>query len=83
MRIPELEKFLHRVRAPNPLLIFLEQEQLFGDWFDFGNCKQFINQVFQWLHIRNSEQRAPIQFYIDSKFRESSRLVLPRLGYHS
>ena len=27
---PELEKILHRARAPNQLSIFLEKEQLFG-----------------------------------------------------
>ena len=36
------------------------------DWFGFGECEQFVDQVFQWRHLRHSGQRAPIQFYIDA-----------------
>ena len=36
------------------------------DWFGLGECEQFVDQVFQRLHLRHSGQRAPIQFYIDA-----------------
>ena len=36
------------------------------DWFGFGESEQFVDQVFQWLHLRHGGQRAPIQFYIDA-----------------
>ena len=36
----------------------------------FGNFERFVDQVFQWLHLRHSGQRAPIQFYIDVHFTE-------------
>ena len=36
------------------------------DWFGFGECEQFVDQVFQWLNLRHSGQKAPIQFYIDA-----------------
>ena len=36
------------------------------DWFGFGECEQFVDQVVQWLHLCHSGQRAPIQFYIDA-----------------
>ena len=36
------------------------------DWFGFGECEQFVDQIFQRLHLRHSGQRAPIQFYIDA-----------------
>ena len=36
------------------------------DCFGFGECEQFVDQIFQWLHLRHSGQRAPIQFYIDA-----------------
>ena len=35
-----------------------------------GNCERFVDQVFQWLHLRHSKQRARIQFYIDVNFTE-------------
>ena len=35
------------------------------DWFGFGECEQFVDQVFHWLHLRHSGLRAPIQFYIE------------------
>ena len=34
----------------------------------FGNCERFVDHVFQWLHLRHSGQRPPIQFYIDVNF---------------
>ena len=49
------EKILHRARAPKLLSIFLEKEHFFGNWFDFGDCEQFVDQIFQWLHLRLSE----------------------------
>ena len=41
-----------------------------GNCHRFGICKQFVHQVFQWLHLHHSGQRAPIQFYIDVNFEE-------------
>ena len=42
-------------QTSEPLSIFLEKEQLFGNWFDFGDCcEHFVDQVFQWLHLRHS-----------------------------
>ena len=46
----------------------------------FGNCEQFVDQVFQWLHLRQSGQRAPIQFYIDVNFAEFQFGVLATIA---
>ena len=53
-----------RLRAFFTTLAYTSIDQ--KDWFGFGECEQFVDQVFQWLHLRHSGQRAPIQFYIDA-----------------
>ena len=59
-----------RLRAFFTTLAYTSIDQ--KDWFGFGECEQFVDQVFQWLHLRHSGQRAPIQFYIDP-FNSSQR----------
>ena len=46
----------------------------------FGNCERFVDQVFQWLHLRHSGQRAPIQFYIDVSFAKFQFGVLATIA---
>ena len=53
-----------RLRAFFTTLAYTSVDQ--KDWFGFGEREQFVDQVFQWLHLRHSGQRAPIQFYIDA-----------------
>ena len=49
-----------RLRAFFTTLAYTSIDQ--KDWFGFGECEQFVDQVFQWLHLRHSGQRALIQF---------------------
>ena len=53
-----------RLRAFFTTLAYTPSDQ--KDWFGFGECEQFVDQVFQWLHLRQRGLRAPIQFYIDA-----------------
>ena len=53
-----------RLRAFFTTLAYTSIDQ--KDWFGFGECEQFVDQVFQWLHLRHSGQTAPIQLYIDA-----------------
>ena len=46
----------------------------------FSICERFVDQVFQWLHLRHSGQRAPIQIYIDINFAEFQFVVLATLA---
>ena len=57
-------EFWTRLRAFFTTLAYTSIDQ--KDWFGFGECEQFVDQVFQRLHLRHSGQRAPIQFYIDA-----------------
>ena len=43
-----------------------------------ANCEQFVDRVFQWLHLRHGGQRTPIYFLHWCKFR---RDPVWRLGY--
>ena len=53
-----------RLRAFFTTLAYTSIDQ--KDWFGFGECEQFVDQVFHWLHLRHSGLRAPIHFYIDA-----------------
>ena len=53
-----------RLRAFFTTLTYTSIDQ--KDWFGFGDCEQFVDQVFHWLHFRHSGLRAPIQFYIEA-----------------
>ena len=53
-----------RLRAFFTTLAYTSIDQ--KDWFGFGVCEQFVDQVYQWLHPRHSGQRAPIIFYVDA-----------------
>ena len=53
-----------RLRAFFTTLAYTSIDQ--EDWFGFGECEQFVDQVFQWLHLCHGGQRAPIQFYSDA-----------------
>ena len=65
-------EFWTRLRAFFTMLACTSIDQ--KDWFGFGECEQFVDQVFQWLHLRHSGQRAPIQFYIDA-FQQYMRYI--------
>ena len=53
-----------RLRAIFTTLAYISIDQ--KDWFGFGECEQFVDQVFHWLHLRHSGLRAPIQSYIEA-----------------
>ena len=53
-----------RLRAFFTTLAYISIDQ--KDCFGFGECEQFVDQVFHWLHLRHSGLRAPIQFYIET-----------------
>ena len=53
-----------RLRAFFTTLAYTSIDQ--EDWFGFGECEQFVDQVFHWHHLRHSGLTAPIQFYIDA-----------------
>ena len=53
-----------RLRAFLTTLAYTSIDQ--KDCFGLGECEQFVDQVFPWLHLRHSGLRAPIQVYIDA-----------------
>ena len=57
-------EFWTRLRAFFTTLAYTSIDQ--KEWFGFGECEQFVDQDFQWLHLRHGGQRAPIQFCIDA-----------------
>ena len=57
-------EFWTRLRAFFTTLAYTSIDQ--KDWFGFGECEQFVDQVFHWLHLRHSGLRAPIQFNMNA-----------------